>query len=163
MTRPIQSASFQDATYQAATVTVSQNDASPSIRNIDEIYQLGIQKLERRDYWFGKKQGKVAEVILATSMPHFSPKIPHNLVHSVHRKLSLILAVLHEENMAARIRPEEQSLVLTGAEVHIFQTILKRLVRNSILLQKQNDSRDLFLLLKRPMVEVLDDVDFLRH
>ena len=163
MTRPIQNSSFHDATHQAASVNVSQNDANPSIKNIDEIYQLGIQKLERKDYWFAKKQGKAAEVILVTSMPHFPPTIPNNLVHSVHRKLSLILAVLHEENMAVRIRPEEQSLVLQGTEVHIFQTILKRLVRNSILLQKQNDSRDLFLLLKRPMVEVLDDLDFLRH
>ena len=161
MTRQIRSTTSQDINLYVAKKSVNQSDINPSIKSIDDVYKLAIQKLERKDFWFSKKLDKVAEVILLTSMPHFPPTIPHELVQSVHRKLCLIVTVLHEDNIAIRIRSSEPSSVLSDPELHVFHTILKRLIRNDILPQKLNDNRDLFLLLKRPMIEILNDIDFL--
>lgn len=161
MTRQIQSSTSHDSKFHAVSTSVDQNDANSSIRSIDEVYNLAIQKLEKKDYWFSKKQGKVYEVILLTCMPHFPPTVPHKLVQLVHRKLSLIIATLHEENLAVRIRSSEQSLALSNSEAQVFFPILKRLISNNILIQKESDSKDLYLILKRPMVEILNDIDLL--
>lgn len=162
MTRHVQRHSPQDKQFYSATLALSQSVENQAIGSIDEVYQAAVQKLERKELWFQTKQEKVAEIILVTSMPYFPSSIPNKMVQSVHRKLSLLMAVLHEENMAIRISHLEHARVLKGVEIHIFETIVKRLVRNSILLQKQNDSKDMFLMLKKPMVEVLDDIDYLR-
>ncbi|MAZ98153.1 MAG: hypothetical protein CMM39_01845 [Rhodospirillaceae bacterium] len=161
MTRQTQSSTSHDRKFYAAVTSVDQNDTNSSIRSIHEIYNLAIQKLEKKDYLFIKKHRKVSEVILLTCMPHFPPTVPHKLLQLVHRKLSLLIATLHEENLAVRIRSSEQSLVLNNAEAQVFYPILKRLISNDILIQKESYNSEVYLILKRPMVEVLNDIDHL--
>ncbi len=161
MTRQTQSSTSHDRKFYAAVTSVDQNDTNSSIRSIHEIYNLAIQKLEKKDYLFIKKHRKVSEVILLTCMPHFPPTVPHKLLQLVHRKLSLLIATLHEENLAVRIRSSEQSLVLNNAEAQVFYPILKRLISNDILIQKESNNSEVYLILKRPMVEVLNDIDHL--
>ena len=161
MTRQTQSSTSHDRKFYAAVTSVDQNDTNSSIRSIHEIYNLAIQKLEKKDYLFIKKHRKVSEVILLTCMPHFPPTVPHKLLQLVHRKLSLLIATLHEENLAVRIRSSEQSLVLNNAEAQVFYPILKRLISNDILIQKESYNSEVYLILKRPMVEVLNDIDYL--